>query len=70
MSCARNLDQELAALRTELEQERLARARAEAKLEGFREAVALMAASRLHSPSAASDRHATSVTIQRDGVTA
>ncbi|HZI06725.1 MAG TPA: DnaA N-terminal domain-containing protein [Archangium sp.] len=40
------MPQELAALRAELEQERLARARAEARLEGFREAVALFVAAR------------------------
>lgn len=73
MTCASSIPEELAALRAELEMERLARARAEAKLEGFREAVALFAAAR---PEAASAQpchacHAPmSRAVTRDSVTA
>jgi hypothetical protein len=59
------MPQELAALRAELEQARLAQARAEARLEGFREAVALFTAARpVEAPA-----HTLSRVTGRDSVT-
>ncbi|WNG57374.1 hypothetical protein F0U59_23360 [Archangium gephyra] len=67
MNCA-SMPQEVLELRTQLEQERLARARAEAKLDGFREAATLFLAGRqVEAPPAPC--HAPSRPPQRDSVT-
>ncbi|MFY0567048.1 DnaA N-terminal domain-containing protein [Archangium lansingense] len=67
MTCA-TMPQELAELRAQLEQERLARTRAEARLEGFREAAALFFASR-QAEASPQPRHALSRPQQRDSAT-
>ncbi|HEX5750035.1 MAG TPA: DnaA N-terminal domain-containing protein [Archangium sp.] len=67
MTCA-SMPQEVLELRAQLELERLARARVEAKLEGFREAVALFLSGR--QVEAPAPRHAPSRPEQRDSVTA